>query len=146
MMRTVGRVFALGWAALTVCGACNGGIAERVLGRRLDLLLPHVDQPYVMFIEIPRRLQVHSFVDDAGERRSIAELVTAPAALYARARTEANLSLAPDLLRDICRRHIARGGGSVDITTDDHRLNFHPERPYQSHTERCTSDGLRRVR
>jgi hypothetical protein len=150
MMRAVrrvsGRVFAVGWAVLAVVGACNGGIAERVLGRRLDLRLPHLDQPYVMFIAIPRRVEVHSFVDDDGQRHSIADLVADPAILYARARVEANLSLAPDLLRDICRRHIARGGAPVDITTDDHRLNFHPERPYQSHTERCTSDGLRRVR
>ena len=145
-MRAVGRLCALGWAVLAVVGALNGGIADRVLGRRLDLRLPHLQQPYVMFIEVPRRLEVHSFVDADGQRRSIADLVAAPAPLYARARIEANLALAPDLLRDICKRHIEGGGAPVDITTDDHRLNFHPERPYQSYTVRCSSTGLRRVR
>ncbi len=144
--RVFGRAFALVWIALAVAGAANGAIAQKVLGRRLDLQLPHLQQAYVMFIAIPRRLEVHSFVDEQGQRRSIAALLDAPALGYARARIEANFHLAPDLLHHLCRRHIARGGAPIDITTEDYRLNFRPERPYQRYTERCTADGLLRVR
>jgi hypothetical protein len=146
MTRTLGRVFAVVWCALAVLGALNGGIAERWLGHRVNLLLPHLQQAEVMFIEIPRAPQVHWFVGADGQRRSVADLLEAPALLYARARVEANLSLNPDLLDTICRRHIARGGAPVDITTDDYRLNFRPERPYRSITERCDDGGLRRIR
>lgn len=146
MSRTFARAFALLWVVLAVLGACNGAIAQKVLGRRLDLKLPHLQQAYVMFIEIPRSPAVHTFVDEQGRRRSVADLLAAPAFLYARARIEANFTLAPDLLRHICRQHIDAGGAPVDITTDEYRLNFHPERPYRSYTERCTEAGLTRIR
>ena len=146
MSQALGRAFAVAWMLLAVAGAGNGALAQKVLGRRLDLKLPHLQQAYVMFIEIPRSPAVHTFVDEDGERRSVADLLAAPALLYARARIEANFTLAPDLLRHVCRQHIVRGGGPVDITTDEYRLNFHPERPYRSSTERCTDAGLMRVR
>ncbi|MBM4279193.1 MAG: hypothetical protein FJ137_00030 [Deltaproteobacteria bacterium] len=144
--RTFARTFALVWMGLAGVGACNGAIAQKALGRRLDLRLPHLQQAYVMFIEIPRSPAVHTFVDEQGQRRSVADLQAAPAIGYARARIEANFTLAPELLRHVCRQHIDGGGAPVDITTDEHRLNFHPERPYRSYTERCTAAGLARVR
>jgi hypothetical protein len=146
MNKVWSRSFALVWMALTVLGAMNGAIAQRLLGRRLDLRLPHLQQAYVMFIEIPRSPAVHSFVDDDGERHSVAELLAAPAFLYARARIEANFTLAPDLLRHICWQHLQRGGKPVDLTTEEYRLNFRPERPYLAYTERCSHEGLVRVR
>ena len=145
-MKQLERAFAVVWLALAVLGALNGAIAERLVGSRFDLWLPHLQQAYVMFIEIPRSPAVHSFVDEDGRRRSVADLLVAPATLYARARIEANFTLAPDLLRHICRQHIDRGGAPVSITTDEYRLNFHPERPYISYTERCSEKGLERVR
>jgi hypothetical protein len=61
---------------------------------------------------------------------------------YERARVEANLTLAPALLFDICARR-AQSHATTTFVVDEHKLLLHPERPYRTTTLRCDRDGLR---
>ena len=128
------------WLLLSVLGALNQTVALLVFGRRFDLLLPHLSAGYVMFVEIPRTIEIHSYVDAQGDKHSIADLVKTPAPFYKRARTEANLAMAPGLLHDICREQAAS-----TFLIEEYKLNFHPERPYRSTTLSCDAQGLRTI-
>ena len=59
---------------------------SKLLGRRFDLVLPHLAAGYVMFKENPRTARVYEYARADGERHDLADLVATPSPGYARAR------------------------------------------------------------
>ncbi len=98
------RVFVVAWMLLSLAGALNHTIAEKLLGRRLDLVLPHLQYGYVMFNLNPRTVQVLEYARADGVRHDLAELVPTPAPGYARARLAIDVATVPDYLMEVCYR------------------------------------------
>lgn len=98
------RAFVAVWVLLGLAGALDHTIAEKVLGSRIDLLLPHLKYGYVMFNVNPRTVSVYSYAGPDGARHDLADLVATPAPGYARARIAIDADIQPAYLAEICLR------------------------------------------
>ncbi len=149
------RVFVVAWVTLGVAGALDHTIATKLLGRRIDLVLPHLVAGYVMFKENPRTARVYEYARADGARHDLADLVATPSPGYARARLFINDTLVPGFyLKEICLRATHEwnaGTQRLERSTDDafdffmteYRVDVDPRSPSSSVDLRCDSHGLR---
>ncbi len=133
------------WLLLSVLGAVNQSVIRPLAGQSLPLLLPHLQQGYVMFIEIPRKIEVHSYLDDRGQH-SIADLFGTVAPFYHRARTEANFTLNPLLLEQACRDRFAAASAPTVFVVDEHHPLLHTGRATKTTRYMCDAAGLSQLR
>jgi len=103
------RTFVAVWIALGCAGAVNHTIAEKVLGHRFDLVLPHLRYGYVMFNRNPRTVEVYEYTRSGGARHDLADLLVTPAPGYKTARLAVDLAFQPRYLAEVCRSAL-RGG------------------------------------
>jgi hypothetical protein len=149
------RVFVVGWIVLGVAGALDHTIALKLLGRRFDLLLPHLVAGYVMFKDNPRTAKVYEYARADGARHDLADLVRTPSLGYARARLFINDTLDPEFfLKEICLRathewnprtqRLERAtGDDYDFFVIDYRVDLDPRTPSSTTDLHCDSHGLR---
>lgn len=149
------RVFVVGWIALGVAGALDHTIAMKLLGRRIDLVLPHLVAGYVMFKENPRTARVYEYARADGARHDLADLVATPSPGYARARLFINDTLDPGFyLKEICLRATHEWNARtqrLERSTDDafdffiteYRVDVDPRSPSSTTDLHCDSHGLR---
>lgn len=145
----------MGWIVLGVAGALDHTIARKLLGRRIDLVLPHLAAGYVMFKDNPRTAKVYEYARADGVRHDLADLVATPSLGYGRARVFINDTLDPDFfLKEICLRatHVwdARTGRLERSTGDDYdfyvteyRVDVDPRSPSSTTDLHCDGHGLR---
>lgn len=138
----VRRALVVAWVLLGLAGALNHGVAEAVLGRRLDLKLPHLRYGYVMFNRNLPSVWVFSYARADDVRHDLADLVATPAPGYKRTRLAMNVMLKRSYLDEICFRHIRRHpGDEVTFFVDEYRVDVDPRTPARTAILRCTSDG-----
>jgi hypothetical protein len=148
-------VFVVGWIALGVAGALDHTIAMKLLGRRFDLLLPHLVAGYVMFKDNPRTARVYEYARADRVRHDLADLVATPSLGYARARVFINDTLDPGFfLQEICLRathewntstqKLERStGDAFDVFITEYRVDVDPRTPSRTNALHCDSHGLR---
>ena len=135
------RVFVTAWVLLGVAGALNHTIADRVVGHRFDLVLPHLQYGYVMFNRNPTSVSVYEYARDDGVRHDLADLVATPAPFYKRARVGIDLVLTPDYLRQICFR-AWKAGGPLTLDRTDYEVAVGQSTPVRTLGLRCGAHGL----
>ena len=153
--RLLRRAFIVGWIALGVAGALDHTIAMKVLGRRIDLVLPHLSAGYVMFKDNTRTAKVFEYARADGVRHDLADLVATPSPGYARARLYINDWMDPDFfLKEICLRathawdprteRLERPtDDEYDFIVTQYRVDVDPHTPSSTTTLHCNSHGLR---
>jgi hypothetical protein len=134
---TVRRAFVAIWIVLGVAGALDHTIARKVLGRRFDLLLPHLAHGYVMFNINPRRVAVFTYARADGVRHDLADLVDRPAPGYKRARVAIDAMLKPIYLRELCNRALRSLDDEITISVDGYDVDVDPRRPAHTETVHC---------
>jgi len=148
------RVFVVGWIVLAVAGALNHTIARKLLGRRVDLVLPHLAAGYIMFKDNPRTAKVYEYARADGVRHDLADLVATPSLGYGRARVFINDTMDPDFfLKEICLRathawnarteRLERSGDDYDFYVTEYRVDVDPRSPSSTSDLHCDSHGLR---
>jgi len=141
--RYVRRAFVAGWILLGLLGALDHTIAEKVLGRRFDLRLPHLRYGYVMFNENPHQVMVFEYARDDGEHRNLAELVAIPALGYKRTRVAMNLMLKPSWIDEICYRALKREPDAhFSFFAREFDIDVDRDKPARVHAFDCTPHGL----
>jgi V8-like Glu-specific endopeptidase len=149
--RTPRRAFIVVWILLGLAGALDHTIAEKLLGGRVDLLLPHLKAGYVMFNANPRTAKVYEYAGSDGVRHDLADLVATPSPGYARARVFINATLDPAFLKEICLRAThalepaARTpqGDAYDFFITEYRVDVDPRTPSGTTVLHCDIHGLR---
>jgi hypothetical protein len=136
-MNRLRRAFIVAWIALAIAGALDHTIAQHVLGRTIDLGLPHLQYGYVMFDANPRRVPVITYARRDGERHDAAELDPRPAFGYARARLALDAMFNPIYLRDLCNRNLRDAGDAITIYVDGYDLDADPDHPTITSTVTC---------
>jgi hypothetical protein len=136
------RAFVVAWIAASVAGAFGHTIAETLLGRRLELWLPHLKYGYVMFNKNPRQVQVYSYAGEDGVRHDLADLQRTPAPLYKRARVAVNLMLEPDYLAELCFRATRSSTEKLTVFADEYDLDVDARRPGRTRSFDCDAHGL----
>ena len=137
MRQRLRRVFVVAWIALAVAGALDHTIAQRVLGRTIDLGLPHLQYGYVMFNLNPTRVPVFTYSRNGGERRDIEELEPRPAFGYKRARVELDAMYTPVYLRDLCNRALRSRDDAITIFIDGYQSDVDNEHPAMTSKVSC---------
>ena len=138
-----GRVFVAVWITLGLAGAVDHTIAEKVLGARVDLLLPHLKYGYVMFNTNPRAVQVYEYARADGVRHDLADLDPTPAPGYARARLAIDAALQPAYPAEVCYRATRAHGEEYDFFISEYQVDVDPRRPSSTTTLHCDLHGLR---
>ena len=133
------------WLLLSLLGAVNQSVIRPLLGQALPLLLPHLQQGYVMFIEIPRKIEVHSYLDGTGQH-SIADVVHTKAIFYQRARVEANFTLNPLLFEQACRDRYADAQAPTVFVVEEHHPLLRTGKPTKTTRYMCDGTGLSQLR
>jgi hypothetical protein len=136
------RVFVCIWVVLGVVGALNHTIAEKLLGMRFNLVLPHLEYGYVMFNKNPHDPAVYDYVGDDGIRRPLAELVATRSFFHADSRLAVSVIFQPDYLREVCYRATRGTTKSYTFIVDHYDIDVDPRHPVQSQTLRCDAHGL----
>ncbi|HEY1692825.1 MAG TPA: hypothetical protein VGG39_11725 [Polyangiaceae bacterium] len=136
------RVFVAAWVALGLAGALDHTIAEKVLGHRVDLVLPELRYGYVMFNVNPRIVDVYEYAGADGARHPLADLVPTPAPGYARARVAVDAMLEPLYLREICYRATRSRHEEFDFFVDQYDVDADPRTPAHTTTLHCDLHGL----
>lgn len=98
-----------------------------------------------MFVRVPRTIEIHEYIGTDGQRRSVADLIDTPGLFYERARVEANLTLYPDLLEQICLRRLQKQREMPMLVVSTWRLGLDRDRPEKEMSLRCTQRGLLRA-
>ncbi len=140
--KTVRRVFIVAWIVLALAGALNHTIAQRTLGRRFDLGLPHLRYGHVMFNSNLRVVQTYQYAGKDGVRHDVADLVPTAAPGYKRARLAMNILFNPRYLREICFRSLHALDDELTIYIDEYDLEVARGRPTRTFTLRCDVHGL----
>jgi hypothetical protein len=135
------RAFVVAWVLLGVAGAMNHTIADELVGRRFDLVLPHLQYGYVMFNRNPTSVPLYQYAGADGVRHDIADLVATPAIGYKRARVSLDLALNPDYIRELCFRQF-RSSGEVTFFRTDYEVNAGTSSPTHTQALRCGAHGL----
>lgn len=141
-MATARRVFVAAWVLLGIAGALDHTIAEKVLGRRFDLRLPHLKYGHVMFNKNPHTATVYEYSRPGGERRPLAELVRTPAIGYENARVVVNTLLCPDYPKEICFRATHGTSERYTFYVDEYDMDVDSRRPARSQAWNCDAHGL----
>ncbi len=137
MTQHLRRAFVAIWIVLGVAGALNHTIARETLGRRFDLVLPHLRHGYVMFNVNPRRVAVFTYARADGVRHDLADLVGRPAPGYKRARVAIDAMLKPLYLRELCNRALRSLDDTITIYVDGYQVDVDPRRPAHTEVVRC---------
>ena len=138
-MKRLRRAFVVTWLVLGLAGALDHTIAERVLGRTIDLRLPHLAYGYVMFDANPRRVPVFSYAHTGGDRHDIADLDPRPALGYKRARVAIDAMFTPVYLRDLCNRALGPRDDEITIYIDGYQVDVDSEHPAMTSTVTCNA-------
>lgn len=138
------RAFVVAWIVLTVAGALDQTVAERLFGRRFELLLPHLAHGHVMFATNPRRVQVLAYAGTDGVRHDLADLVATPAPGYARARLAVDEIIQPDFIAELCLRTQRRAPRELTFFVDDWDIDVGARRLAGTHAYRCEQNGVLR--
>jgi hypothetical protein len=136
------RAFIAVWVLLGLAGALDHTIAEKVLGRRVDLVLPHLKYGYVMFNINPRSVAVFEYAGADGVRHDLADLEAVPAPGYARARVAIDAMLADAYLPELCYRARTRTHQEYDFFVTEYQVDVDPDRPASTTTLHCGAHGL----
>jgi hypothetical protein len=139
------RVFVAVWVLLGLAGALDHTIAEKALGSRIDLLLPHLKYGYVMFNANPRTVNVYSYAGPDGARHDLADLVAAPAPGYARARVAIDADLQPAYLAEICLRAERAARVEYDFFVDTYAVDPGKSSLTATRVLHCSPRGLHDV-
>ena len=129
------RAFVVTWIVLTVAGALNHTIAEKLVGRRFDLLLPHLKYGHVMFNRNSPNAQLYTYSGADGVRHDLADLMETPAIGYRHARLAISVSTNPDYLMELCLHARRRGLGDLTFTIEE-------TTPPSRRELRCDARGL----
>jgi hypothetical protein len=137
------RAFVAVWVLLGLAGALDHTIAERVLGSRIDLVLPHLKYGYVMFNLNPRSVHVYSYSGADGARHDLADLVAAPAPGYARARVAIDADFQPAYLAEICLRAVRATRQEYDFFVETYAVDPGKSTLTETQVFHCSTHGLR---
>ena len=140
--KTARRVFVVAWIVLGVAGALNHTIAEKPVGRRFDLGLPHLRYGHVMFNKNLRVVQTYQYARKDGVRHDVADLVPIAAPGYKRARLAVTLLFQPRYLRELCFRSLHTLDDEITFFIDEYDLDVARGRPTRTFTLRCDVHGL----
>ena len=137
MKQRLQRAFIVAWIALALAGALDHTIAQRVLGRTIDLRLPHLQYGYVMFNANPHRVPVLTYAHAGGERHDAAELDPARrSAMRARASRSTRCST-----RSTCATSATATCASKDdaitIYVDGYDIDLNRDKPTITSTVTC---------
>lgn len=136
------RAFVAVWVLLGIAGALDHTLAERLLGSRVDLLLPHLKYGYVMFNANPRTVSVYEYAGADGVRHDVADLDPTPAPGYARARLAIDVALQPAYLAEVCLLAARERHAEYDFFVTDYQVDVDPRRPSATTALHCDSHGL----
>ena len=136
------RAFIASWVLLGLAGALDHTIAEKLLGRRFDLVLPHLKYGYVMFNVNLRTVAVFEYAGADGVRHDLADLEAVPAPTYKRARLGLDAMLADGYLEEVCFRARKRSHEEYDFFITQYQVDVDPSRPAQTITLHCGAHGL----
>lgn len=138
----VRRSFVVAWIALGLAGALDHTIAEKLVGRRLDLLLPHLKYGFVMFNINPRTAYVYEYAGADGVRHDLADLVATSAPGYPRARLAIDVTSEPQYLNEVCYRAVRRKGEDFDVFVTSYDVAPGSNRLAETRTLHCDAHGL----
>jgi hypothetical protein len=139
----VRRAFVAVWVVLGLAGALDHTIAEKALGSRIDLMLPHLKYGYVMFNGNPRTVNVYSYAGADGAKHDLADLLATPAPGYARARVAIDASFLPVYLAEICLRAEKATHQEYDFFVDTYQVDPGRSTLAASRVLHCSPRGLR---
>jgi hypothetical protein len=139
---TARRAFVVVWVFLGIAGAMNHTIAEKLLGVRFNLWLPHLEYGYIMFNKNPHEVTVYDYTGDDGVRRPLAELMHTRAIAHADSRLVINVVLQPDYLREVCYRATRGTTERYTFLLDHYDMDVDTRRPVQSQALHCDAHGL----
>ena len=137
------RAFVAVWILLGLAGALDHTIAEKVLGTRIDLVLPHLKYGYVMFNANPRTVNVYSYAGRDAARHDLADLVAAPAPGYARARVAIDAEFQPAYLAEICLRAVRTTRQEYDFYVETYAVDPGKSTLTDTRVLHCSPHGLR---
>ena len=137
------RIFVAVWILLGLAGALDHTIAEKVLGSRVDLMLPHLKYGYVMFNVNPRTVSVYTYAGADGVRHDLADLLATPAPGYARARVAIDASFQPAYLAEICLRAARSTHREYDFYVESYTVDTGRSTLTGTSVLHCSSRGLR---
>ncbi len=137
------RVLVVAWIALSVLGAMNHTIAEKLFGQRFDLVLPHLKYGHVMFNKNLRVVQTYEYAGPDGVRHDLVELVRTPSIGYRHARLAINVLLKRDYLRELCYRAYGARKEELSFFVTEYQVDVDPRTPSQTKTLVCGAHGLR---
>jgi hypothetical protein len=137
------RAFVAVWVLLGLAGALDHTIADRVLGSRIDLMLPHLKYGYVMFNVNPRTVNVYSYAGTDGVRRNLADLLATPAPGYARARVAIDADIQPTYLAEICLRAVRATHQEYDFYVETYAVDQGLSTLTDTKVLHCSPHGLR---
>jgi len=137
------RAFVAVWILLGVAGALDHTIADKALGTRIDLLLPHLKYGYVMFNVNPRTVSVFSYAGADGVRHDLADLLATPAPGYARARVAIDVGLQPAYLAEICLRAVRASHQEYDFYVETYDVAPGASTLDDTKVLHCSAHGLR---
>ncbi len=138
----VRRVFVVAWVLLSFAGALDHTIAEKLFGRRFDLVLPHLQYGYVMFNLNPRTVRVYEYARADGVRHDLAELVAVPAPGYARARLAIDVAVKPEYLGEVCYRATRASREAYDFFVSEYQVDVDARTPSRTTAMHCDAHGL----
>jgi hypothetical protein len=137
------RWFVVAWIALSVLGALNHTIAEKLAGQRFDLLLPHLKYGHVMFNKNLRTVHTYEYAAADGARHDLVDLVQTPAIGYRRARLAINVLLKRDYLQELCFRAYSARKEELTFFVNEYQVDVDPRTPSKTQTLVCNGHGLR---
>ncbi len=136
------RAFVVAWVLLGLAGALDHTIADKFLGSRVDLLLPHLKYGYVMFNVNPRTVHVYEYTGSDGARHNLADLVAAPAPGYKRARVAIDVEMNPEYLAEICLRANRATRQEYDFLIETYEVDVEKTALTETKVMRCTAHGI----
>ena len=137
------RWLVVAWIALSVIGALNHTIAEKLIGRRFDLVLPHLKYGHVMFNKNLRVVHTYEYAGRDGVRHDLADLMQPTVVGYRRARLAINVILKRDYLREVCYRAYTANKEELTFFVDEYNVDADPKTPQKTQTLTCGAYGLR---
>jgi hypothetical protein len=136
------RALVVAWVSLSTLGALDHTIAERVLGRRFDLLLPHLKYGYVMFNRNFHTATVYEYAGADGVRHPLADLARTPAPGYPRARVALDALMSSRYLAELCLQATRASGQRYTFFETEYDVDVNPRAPAHTTALRCDEDGL----
>lgn len=130
------------WIGLTLLGGLNHTIAEKLVGRRFDLLLPNLKYGHVMFNKNQRVVHTYEYAGPDGVRHDLLDLVQVKALGYAHARLGISLLLKPDTLKDLCFRAYRQRKQELKFIVHEYDVDVDARVPRKTETLTCGAYGL----